>query len=208
LNALPNVTQNRSCHEKCRTARIYVIVRDGTLNASTQYFQLTPSDQHEVSELVKVLHPYGSIGDYHLDGIGTNNFGGKYNADRIIEESEKIRTFTEGVNTKVQNRIVSSLKKAETVSFFGFRYLDLNMKYLFPDNDFLQTGKAGVTGYPQNILGTVKGISKDSTKQIEKKLASILTNRSSIQYPNPDKVSLMDCTCNELLHEFEWRLAT
>jgi hypothetical protein len=31
LNALPNVTQNRSCHEKCRTARIYVIVRDGTV---------------------------------------------------------------------------------------------------------------------------------------------------------------------------------
>jgi hypothetical protein len=36
LNALPNVTQNRSCHEKCRTARIYVIVRDGTPKITKQ----------------------------------------------------------------------------------------------------------------------------------------------------------------------------
>jgi hypothetical protein len=31
LSVLPNVTQNRSCHEKGRSARIYVIIRDGTL---------------------------------------------------------------------------------------------------------------------------------------------------------------------------------
>jgi hypothetical protein len=30
LSVLPNVTQNRSCHEKGRSARIYVIIRDGT----------------------------------------------------------------------------------------------------------------------------------------------------------------------------------
>jgi hypothetical protein len=30
LSVPPNVTQNRSCHEKGRSARIYVIIRDGT----------------------------------------------------------------------------------------------------------------------------------------------------------------------------------
>jgi hypothetical protein len=30
LSVLPNITQNRSCHEKGRSARIYVIIRDGT----------------------------------------------------------------------------------------------------------------------------------------------------------------------------------
>jgi hypothetical protein len=32
LSVLPNVTQNRSCHEKGRSARIYVIIRDGTVS--------------------------------------------------------------------------------------------------------------------------------------------------------------------------------
>ena len=32
VDVLPDVTQNRSCHEKCRAARIYVTVRDGTHN--------------------------------------------------------------------------------------------------------------------------------------------------------------------------------
>jgi len=29
-NPAPNVPQNRSCHEKRRTLRVYVIIRDGT----------------------------------------------------------------------------------------------------------------------------------------------------------------------------------
>jgi predicted alpha-1,6-mannanase (GH76 family) len=30
---IPNLAQNRSCHEKRRSARVYVIIRDGTPNA-------------------------------------------------------------------------------------------------------------------------------------------------------------------------------
>ena len=36
LNALLNATQKRSCHEKCRSTRIYVIVRDGIHRVNNQ----------------------------------------------------------------------------------------------------------------------------------------------------------------------------
>jgi len=37
LIVLPDVTKDRSCHEKRRPARIYVIVRDGTPNKVMLY---------------------------------------------------------------------------------------------------------------------------------------------------------------------------
>jgi hypothetical protein len=36
-NPAPNVPQNRSCHEKRRTPRVYVIIRDGTARIRPRY---------------------------------------------------------------------------------------------------------------------------------------------------------------------------
>jgi hypothetical protein len=162
--------------------------------ASTSYFALDHDSQSRLLSTLRVLYPYGTIGSFDARNFRTN-FGQVIYQETLSEASRQIRTFTEGTESDRIQEIRKEVEGSEILMFLGFGFLPLNMQLLFQDQQFR----------PIRVLGTGKGLSKDSIAEVELELAGIFVHEptDSASMDSPDRVRIVNCTCSELFFEFQ-----
>lgn len=166
--------------------------------AARDYFNLDNEKVSEVLQSLKILYPYGSVGDFKWQS-GLTNFGQVGSDVALLDCAKGIQTFTEGSGTEVVDQISEAFSHAEIVIFMGFGFLKLNMKMLFGDRTF-----SGV-----RVLATGKGMSQTSRSIVVSELEKIFPNFGDI--PNSgwrkSNVDVLDETCASLIFEFQRFLA-
>ena len=94
------------------------------INALARSYSIPNADAVSIVDALKILHPYGSIGDQESVRFGT---------DRLdwVEVAQGIKTYTEQVAVShVLNDIRQKVELAECVVFLGFAYHSQNMRML------------------------------------------------------------------------------
>ena len=162
--------------------------------ACTSYFNLEREPQQRLISTLRVLYPYGTVSEFIADGLNTN-FGQIHYQGQLIERSLQLRTFTEGAESGLVAEIRTAMESSEIVMFLGFGFLQLNMDLLFQNQRFP----------PIRVLGTGKGLSKDSISEVELELDDIFVHDSAqlLSIDDPDRIKIVGCTCGELFFEFQ-----
>lgn len=165
--------------------------------ACSSYFNLDPEGQQRLLSSLKILYPYGTIGPFAAGGLNTN-FGQVNYQGQLIDASRQIRTFTEGSESNLLSQIRTEIDAAEIVMFLGFGFLQLNMDLLFQNQRFR----------PIRVIGTGKGLSKDSISEVELELSDIFVHEPDggaglIDMDDPERIKILNCTCGELFFEFQ-----
>lgn len=180
LAALESITFISFNYDRC--------IRQFFVNAAMSYFDLEPAEAIRVMEALRVVHPYGSIGDLGIEQGRTSGFGKDHTSDGLIVASERIRTFTEGVSDKnIPKQINLAFENASVVVFLGFSFIDINMKILRP-----------TMCSADRVLATAKGRSADTKKRLAKEIA-----RDYSRYSDVREVHMFDGKCFELFYEFD-----
>jgi len=164
-------------------------------NAAASYFDLDNDQIEEVLSTIRVVHPYGSIGQLTQRNGRVEGYGFEPNGGRIHEASKRIRTFTEGVaDNSLLESIKQPLMEAELTIFLGFSFIDINMQILTPPK------KARA----KRVLATAKGRSEDTKSSLKHTIGDDFS-----RFNNGGKaVEMFDGKCFELFYEFDHYLAT
>lgn len=94
------------------------------------YFDINLHQAAEVLSSVQFIHPYGDLGPLPWQGrIGSVEFGAA-NLPAISEMPDRIRTFTESVESQTGDQVREAVNWAKTLLILGFGYLDQNVKLL------------------------------------------------------------------------------
>ena len=144
---------------------------------------------------LKVLHPYGSVGNLHhpckspLAKFGADSRG------RCLSLSAGIKTFSERVvDDALLAQIRSALREADTVVFLGFAFHPQNLELIRPGD--CETRKA--------ILGTRLGMSSADMVSVESQLITMF--RVEPHGWNPT-VELIDLKCGTFLSQYRRTLS-
>ncbi|WP_170414389.1 hypothetical protein [Ruegeria arenilitoris] len=166
-------------------------------HAALNYFALGKQEVEEVYSRLEVLYPYGSVGEFNWQNSGFSNFGEEPQRVRLIEISKELRTFTEGVAGARVASIRGSFDKADNVLFLGFGFLKLNMDLLFGDETY----------YVEKLFATGKGLSENSRNQVISELETVFSQQGHEPFvealQNKQDLHLIDCTCGDLIFEFQ-----
>ena len=102
----------------------------------SQHYQVNIGDARQlVYEKLKIIHPYGQVGDLPIPNNRHGvNFGEAIGGERLIEVSSMINTFTEQRDEGKMDAVKAEVSNAETVVFLGFGFLPDNMEILIPNN--------------------------------------------------------------------------
>ena len=165
------------------------------VSALRKTYFLTDVEAKSYLQLVKIFHPYGSVGSPNEWGSSLGvDFGTKPDARNLIPLAKQIKTFTEGTDENASEIIElrEHVRSAPRVVFLGFAYHRLNIDLLAPKE---------LRNYELNreIYGSALAIS-DWDKLI---ISNLLTNRlgaSSALLRN-------DLTCSGLLNEYRRSLS-
>jgi len=181
LQAIKNITFISFNYDRC--------IKQFFANASAAYFQSNEQQTLELFSEIKVVHPYGDIGELKVQNSRIEGFGLDANATRIYSAAQRIRTFTEGVSDK---DLLASIKKplemSEVTIFLGFSFIDINMQILKPE-----------TVVASRVLATAKGRSEDTKRALYHELRQTFTKDGQL----PASVELFSGKCFELFYEFD-----
>lgn len=139
-----------------------------------RYFGVSASIAARALERAEIVHAYGQCGRLRWQTSGETEandtivpFGGGQldgiHGQDLNHIADKIRTYTETVDTEVGQRIKILMRNAETIAFVGFGYLRQNLDLISPEGPSLV----------KRILGTTYGISRDDKNAISDKLLDI-----------------------------------
>lgn len=190
LDALSNITFVSFNYDRC--------VHQFFRYATESYFDLTNDQIRQVLSALSIVYTYGSIGKYLSSNVGnvSTTFGDVRYGDYLISSFENIRTFTEGSGSDEAKFIGEQMKVAKLIVFLGFGFLPLNLELLISGGDYAA----------DRVLGTGKGMSAASVRELEKDLRdSVFGN--SIESQLEDAVSIEPFTCAELIFEHSRYLA-
>ncbi len=96
------------------------------------YFGLNDDQAKKACLNLRLLFPYGSLGDL-MQGNSINHlaFGSPNNIDNLLAAAKNIKTFTEGTaNQNFRDEVADLLNWCQTIVFLGFGYLGLNLELL------------------------------------------------------------------------------
>ena len=180
LGALESITFISFNYDRC--------IQQFFVNAASSYFGLHPDEVDQVLAAIKVIHPYGSIGELTCMQGRIQGFGIEPTALGVVAASERIRTFTEGVSdADVTSGIETAFEDASIVVFLGFSFIDINMDILRPKK-----------GTADRILATAKGRSEDTKSRL-----AIQISREYSRFNGPVRAEMFDGKCFELFYEFD-----
>lgn len=154
-------------------------------------YSFTVASEEDILKVInniKIVHIFGKVFDLDWqDGIPKV----KYNRNDLLTTDieqyvHNIQTINEDSTIESQKKIISDIKKSETVIFLGFGFLEENMKILgFPD----------VIGKVREVYGTGIGYTNREREQIVMKYFSKVNNYSQ-------NVHIENLNCTDLLREF------
>ncbi len=169
------------------------------LCASLQnYYGMELTAAAEVLRNLEIHHPYGMVGRLpwqdHAAGF---EFGGEPDGKKLIDLSEELRTFTEGIDpTKSDIQSISAiLASAQRIAFLGFAFHRLNIQLLFA----MKPNQQNSRNCP--VYATAFGVSYSDCQKITEELGQYAgIEQSSIRIKNELK-------CAGLFHEYRRSLA-
>lgn len=162
------------------------------------YYSLDNNAIENVMNLIKVIHPYGSVGKLPWQE-GTHPPRVPFGSTRsdILSLSRQIKTFNESVHEEDEIKVIHELiEEAEIIVFLGFAFHRQNLQLITPNRPC----KA------KRVYATAFGISGSDCNVIESELREVLkqsgsgTSSASIHFRN-------DLKCGNLFNEY-WRSLT
>ncbi|AUQ65940.1 hypothetical protein [Phaeobacter inhibens] len=188
LVALQNITFVSFNYDRC--------IHQFFFHAARQYFSLSDEQVEEMLTVLNILYPYGSIGDFSWRSSSHTNFGTSLSGEKLVNVSSELRTFTEGSGTDRVKRIRKSFEQADVVMFMGFGFLNLNIDLLLGKEIF----------EVERVLATGKGLSTNSRLEVVRELKEAFVAENSLVVEPltvGDSLQVMDCTCGDLVFEFQ-----
>lgn len=186
LKALSNITFISFNYDRC--------IKQFFGNAAASYFELDGQKIEEVLTAIRVIHPYGVIGELNVSNNHVVGYGLEANGGRILSASNNIRTFTEGVaDRSLLDSIKKPLEQAELVIFLGFSFIDINMQILRPDR-----------AQAKRVLATAKGRSEDTKLSLKNNIEQNFTRFNK----KGESVEMFEGKCFELFYEFDHYLTS
>ena len=150
-------------------------------HALQTYYRVQPSEVSNLLEKLKIIHPYGSVGELEFQSAFKSvPFGQELNAVGLQQMFDSIITFTE-VQSDTPSDINSCLVDFRTFDrlvFLGFAFHNLNLELLLP-NSIYGTANSGVGKI--RCVGTVYGISESDRILVEGKLRGLLGVNTEIK---------------------------
>lgn len=172
-------------YDRCIAQFLYYSVKS--------YFHLDPQSAAEFVASVKIIYPYGSLGELKFDAGEGSTFGLDGTGSRLRESADKIRTFTEYFdNSNLLEEVRSHVASCDILAFLGFGYHEQNMQLLF-DGRKIEASR---------IIGTAKAASSSDVEEIQSIIASG-RNRPQIK----SRIFLEDLYCSDLISSYRRVLA-
>lgn len=194
VNALENITFISFNYDRCIQQFLTV--------AAKQYFNLGNEELEAVYNALNIIYPYGTVGEFQEVGNGRNSFGKEVFGHDLITRSESIKTFTEGVDAGVKEKISTAFTQANLVMFMGFGFLRLNMDLLFCESKFVV----------DTVLATAKGLSINSTQIIRSELNEVFKRRIYKDGATVDLgiqgLQIENLKCADMIFEFQRLLSS
>jgi hypothetical protein len=151
--------------------------------ALVRHFVIELTRARAIVEKIKIIHPYGIIGDLKNVEFGAHQ---RHNSLDLVKN---IRTFTEGVSDR---QLIDDMHKVVNQSvnivFLGFGFLEINMK-LFQGNEITR---------PKSIFGTAYQLSPENKSIAESTAQSIFESKNQLSLLRPMK----DVGCRQFLDDF------
>lgn len=159
-------------------------------NALMGLYNLDSSDAAKLLKSLRVIHPYGAIGNPSwLTGVEAEEFGSEMRG-RWAHASGRIKTFTEDVADLPEVTAArEEIKNADNILFLGFSFHPQNMELLTPQE--------ANTKRRRNVFGTTLGMSAEDTRIIQKEIEKRFTA----------SVKLEGLSCVDYMRQFKRTLS-
>jgi hypothetical protein len=149
-----------------------------------------------VMRRLKIVHPYGSIGEMPWQSPEGIPFGFRANRANMEFMAKRVRTYTEQIE---EGETLAALKQAvveaDTLVFLGFSYHPENMNLLSLE----------APGATERVFGTAKGISEPDTDIIKDQIRKMVGGKSLNvpgRGPESERLFVNDVTAAKLLQDY------
>ena len=161
------------------------------------YYGLSGKEAGELVNSLEIHHPYGSVGTlpYNYQTTETVEYGGNPDERKLLELSDEIYTFTEGMDhaSSGVSKIKEHMKDASKVVFLGFGFHELNMTLIKPQE--------GSDSWVNTMcFATTLGMSESDRNICNQQIRKLYGGRTS-------KIRLVDSKCSEFFYDYSRTLA-
>ena len=164
-------------------------------NALKQHYNTNDSKASQLMSNLNIYHPYGTVGKLKTSIINGVKFGAKLSPEKLLDISNEIKTFTEGITEKTNiSEIKKHMSNAEKLIFIGFAFHKMNMEILKPNPP--------ASSYPIFYASTY-GFSDFDKKEIKKEIKKLYYNRDIGFVEAQFFMSNKDQTCFDFFNEFQ-----
>lgn len=169
-------------YDRCFEQFIYLAIQD--------HYSVSPEMAAEVLKSTEFLHPYGTLGPlpWQTSDRVFLPLGANVMSLDCFEVGERLKTFTESVETQISTRVQSAVAGAESLVFLGFGFLKQNIELLQP-----------LRPSASRIYATTFGLSLPNSKEASNILTGFMD--SSI------KPSLEMGKCSDLFENYRMSLS-
>lgn len=161
-------------------------------NALKHYYKMSGEETTDLIGHLQKFHPYGKAGDLPWS-VGDENrvkFGADVDTHKLLDLSQKIKTFAEGTNPESSD--ITSIKKcmleADRLAYLGFAFHEMNMQLIAPNKNSANKWRT--------CYATVFNISKSDQETIKNHILRI--------YNNQVHIKMVNTVCVNFFSEF-WR---
>lgn len=155
------------------------------------YFRIDSHAAGEVVSTLRILHPYGNIGDLRWQNRNAGvTFAESANPANLPSIASRIMTYSERVaDESTTNEIKRLVLNANRIVFLGFAFHDQNMRLLKPASFNANA----------EVLATATGISKADCHSIEGDIRRTLVGRNG-----KGEIKIQsDLTCHDLFQNYQ-----
>jgi hypothetical protein len=162
-------------------------------HALQSHYGISDVDAGAVMKTLKIIHPYGTIGDLPWQdkerGIPFGFFVNRVNMEFM---ASRIKTYSEQLESKdLLGAISGAIRLAHTLVFLGFSYHPENMKLL-----------ASESCTAEHVFGTAKDISASNIAVIVDQLRGFVSGNDQRRLHPQEPIFIRDLACADLLQEY------
>ena len=164
-------------------------------NALKQHYNTNDSKASQLMSNLNIYHPYGTVGKLKTSTIEGIKFGAKLNPETLLDISNEIKTFTEGITEKINiSEIKKHMSNAEKLIFIGFAFHKMNMEILKPNPQ--------ASSYPKFYASTYRFSDYDKS-EIKQEIRTLYYNLDLSFHEPQFFMSNKDQTCLDFFNEFQ-----
>ena len=157
-----------------------------------KHFRLSENEAITLAAKVKIIHPYGSLGNIFNAGNAISfPFGSSLNPSTTLAASKGINTFTEGPNSATfQAEMGELMEWCENIVFVGFGFAEPNLQLL---------GSPDHSKSPKKVIGTAFGMKSPNIDYLNQLIPQIFHSPNALPLRN-------DLSAKSILDEYSLSL--